>query len=333
MKRLRLAAALVALACLLAPPPARPATAQAPLVLKVATSDAIDSPTHALMQAFARHAAEVSGNQIEVKLFTGGALGAERDVLKRVRAGSIQAAVVSLEALAAEVPAASVLLAPHLFRNLKESDRRLDGSIRKALQSLLAKHDMVFGAWGPSELRGWASAGSSPLDAKSAAQLVHAAPRSVAETKIAEALGMELSQTPLRTLESLAGNTAYAASLTPLELIAAGLERDATHYAVTNHSLQAAVLVYSKRWYEGLPEDPKRGLAKLPASITRDARKAQRALRPRMLEALEARGVEVVEPSSRERRALTRALRSVPAAVAAEGGGMSKRMLRAARGG
>jgi TRAP-type C4-dicarboxylate transport system substrate-binding protein len=302
-------------------------------VLKIASTAPTASPTAEMMEAFAAHAREVSAGQIAAKLFTDGALGDEETVLRRTREGGVQAAIITLEGLAREIPAVGVLLAPHVMRNDAYADRRLDGPVRKALSQELAAHDLMFGAWGPSELRGWLSHGSALTGADAARGLAHPAPRSRAEQLTAEALGAALTDAPLETLRTGLGRASVRlVAVSPLEAVAAGLERGATHFTVSDHALRASVLIYSRQWFDGLPEDPKRGLSKLPTSLTKNARVALRDLRPTMLGALTARGVQVVESTGKKRRSAARPLRGIANAIARETGAAGARLLRAVRG-
>jgi TRAP-type C4-dicarboxylate transport system substrate-binding protein len=88
----------------------------------------------------------------------------------------------------------------------------------------------------------------------------------------------------------------------------------------------------SKRWFDGLPEDEKALLTRLPAEPTRDARARLRAMRPTLRAELERRGVRVHTPSKADRRAMKGPLRKVAPELAGALSPAASALLRAARG-
>jgi len=82
--------------------------------------------------------AERTNGRVELKLFPGGVMGADKAVLRKIKIGQLQGAVVTANGLAEINPDAQVYSLPFLFRNRAEVDyvrERLDPVIRERVRS------------------------------------------------------------------------------------------------------------------------------------------------------------------------------------------------------
>lgn len=127
---------------------AQPAMAEesAPVVVKLATLAPVGSPWHKLLQEAAQKWKEESTGKVELKIFAGGTLGNEGDMVKKLRINSVQAAALSTIGLHEITPEPQALDIPLLVENREEFDALLQKMAPK-LEDSLAKKGYVVLAW------------------------------------------------------------------------------------------------------------------------------------------------------------------------------------------
>lgn len=121
---------LLALAGTLLVAPGSPsrATAAATTVLKVALI-VPRSPTVALEEKkYNQRLADLTGGQVQVRVYWGGAAGDEKDVVRKMRTGQIDVTALGLDVLSQFVREAMVLTTPGLYSNYRQVD-----AVRKEL--------------------------------------------------------------------------------------------------------------------------------------------------------------------------------------------------------
>ena len=89
---------------------------------------------------------------------------------------------------------------------------------------------------------------------------------------------------------------------TPLFAFATSWYQGAGHLVLSRHSYQPGIVVFSKTWYDGLPDDLKRVLDNVPANIITEGREGVRQMEPILLRNLGQR-LTVHTPSAAERTA------------------------------
>lgn len=85
-------------------------------------------PVHKGMEVFASSLEELSGGEMDVKIFPDGQLGSEREVLELLQIGSIAMTKVSAATMANFAPEYKVLGVPYLFRSKDHMFSVLDGA-------------------------------------------------------------------------------------------------------------------------------------------------------------------------------------------------------------
>jgi len=308
-----------------------PADAQAQLVMKVGTTENSRSPLGRHLAALALDIGERTKGTTHVKVFTGGVLGDEAALLSRTIDGSIQMYAGQLQTLEKVVPEVAVLSAPFVFRSDKQLHRALDRRVRKALDALLQRRGLVFGGFGGTAWR--ALIAHEPIG--SADDLrggTMDTERPHADLLLAALGATGAGQLPGNTAKDSPAKPATI-DATPLRAVANQASPLGKHVLTTDHTAEVAVTVYSKRWFDGLPEDHKELLLRPTKELTQEARRHRRAQNARVLDAWSAGGVEVREPSAEQRRGFTRSLRKVATQIANRAGLRSWKLLRAARRG
>lgn len=122
-----LAALLLSLAAVL------PACA-APVTIKFATLAPEGSAWMKVMNAFAEEVKEKTAGRVKFRMYPGGVQGDEKDVVRKIRIGQLQAGGFTGVGIGEIAPAARVLDTPFLFKNAAEIDHVygvLDADFRK----------------------------------------------------------------------------------------------------------------------------------------------------------------------------------------------------------
>lgn len=113
--------------------------AEAPIVLKLAHADATDvltSRKHAQCMIFANLVNARGGGRIEVQVYGAGALGAEREYVEAIMAGTVQAGIAS-GVMGGFLREAMVTDIPYLFPSASIAWKVLDGPFGDKLSNLL----------------------------------------------------------------------------------------------------------------------------------------------------------------------------------------------------
>ena len=94
-------------------------------------------------QKFADLVAQKSGGKMQVKLFPGGVLGGDVQVLSAVQGGTIDMTSMNSGILQGQVKEFAIVDFPFLFNDAKEADAIMDGTIGKALADKLPEKGLV----------------------------------------------------------------------------------------------------------------------------------------------------------------------------------------------
>ncbi len=103
-------------------------------VLRIATLAPAQSPTGREYQSFRRELVKRTNGEVSVRLYAGGVAGDERTVVRKIRAGQLDGALLTTAGLSAVVRQVLVLESPGLITSYGELDR-----VRERLRSELAR--------------------------------------------------------------------------------------------------------------------------------------------------------------------------------------------------
>jgi TRAP-type C4-dicarboxylate transport system substrate-binding protein len=95
---------------------------QASVTLKLATLAPEGSTWMQVLKAAADEAQEKTGNVVQFKIYPGGVMGDERDMVRKMHIGQIHASMLSSASLASLFPEIDVLQIPFLFSSYPEAD-------------------------------------------------------------------------------------------------------------------------------------------------------------------------------------------------------------------
>ena len=130
--------------------PAMPAT------IKIATIAPKDSPWYEMLQNMANAWEQVSGGAIETRIYANGIAGDESDLIRKMRVGQIDIAMLSIGSLPDIAWQLSALHMPLMIESNEELDHVMAG-IGPTFDALLRKQGFRVLAWGDGTSRGYLS--------------------------------------------------------------------------------------------------------------------------------------------------------------------------------
>ncbi|HJL03460.1 MAG TPA: TRAP transporter substrate-binding protein DctP [Polyangiaceae bacterium LLY-WYZ-15_(1-7)] len=309
------------------------AGAQSTIEMKIATVAPEGTPWEKQLRSFRRYVQENTNGRVQVKMFMGGSLGGEKALVRRTAQGSIQVFGGSTAALGSLVPELNVIEAPYLFDDAQEADRALDNdAVRSQVASLVSARGFQMGFWAENGFRSWFTkdrAIRQPSDLQGLRMRSQEARIHLATYRSLGANPVPIDVT--NVLTSLQTNVVDGFDNTPLFAFATSWYQAARHLNLSEHSYQPGIIVYSKRWFDGLPDDIKQVLTNVPGDMERSGRRNVRRMDPILVRNLERYGIQVHRPSASERQAFAQATSSVANRTASKIGSGARNLLRAIR--
>ncbi len=116
------------------------------IVIKLGTLAPEGSPWHVLLKETAQRWSELSGGQVKLRVFAGGTLGDEGDMIKKMRIGELQAAALSTVGLRDITPEPSAMDLPLLATTPGEVDYLIE-KFGPRLDPILARKGFVVLNW------------------------------------------------------------------------------------------------------------------------------------------------------------------------------------------
>lgn len=244
--------------------------------------------------------AESSG-KYNVKVYPGGQLGGENEILAGVRKGRIEFAGVTTGAVANVVPELNVLEMPYLFDSISQADCILDNHLMEPVSQLLEAKGMVFVSWAENGFRSIGVKGKAiklPSDIKGVKVRSQEAKTHLAFWKSVGANGIPIAIPEV--LPALQTGVVTGFDNTPLFTMAAEWQTTIDNFTFTKHIYQPALVVVSKSFYDAqTPENQKLILGE-KNSLAKELRKGVRALDSRLVTTLQKTGVTIHNLSASE---------------------------------
>ncbi len=127
------------------------AGAQSSVVIKIATLAPSGSPWHERLKEMAAEWNRVSGGTVTLRIYPDGVAGDEADMVRKIRIGQLQGAMITNAGLSRMVPEVNALTIP-LAVDSWESLDRVRNALKPQLETLLEAQGMVVLNWGDG---GW----------------------------------------------------------------------------------------------------------------------------------------------------------------------------------
>ena len=122
-----------------------------PVLIKMGTVAPDGSPWHQILQQMGQDWTKISGGKVTLRIYPGGVLGDEPDMIKKMRIGQLQAVALSGSGLSRLEPAVACLQIPMMIESYAELDYIRD-RIAPRLEKLLEEKGYLVLNWGDA---GW----------------------------------------------------------------------------------------------------------------------------------------------------------------------------------
>ena len=262
--------------------------------VKLATLVPKDSSFHKSLQGMGEKWRQASGGSVTLTLFTDGTQGGEADMVRRMRIGQLQGALLSVGGLSLiEESVAGLQLMPMMFRSLDEFDAVRD-QMRPALDKKFADKGFVVLFWGDA---GWVrffskQPGVRPDDFKKMKMFVWAGDSRT--TEIMKAVGINavpLEQTDV--LVNLQTGLIDSVPSVPFYALAGQFYGPAPHMLEINWVPLLGATVVTKKVWDTIPVAQRPALLKAAAEAGQLIKQRSRAEGDESVEAMKKRGLKV----------------------------------------
>jgi TRAP-type transport system periplasmic protein len=298
MARVRILTAFSFLACL----PFCVAGARAAggsVVIKMGTGAPEGSPWHQILKSMGEKWKESSKGAVTLRIYPGGVLGDEPDLVRKMRVGQIQAAAITAVGLSDIDDAVAALQIPMMFRSYEELDYVRD-KLRPILEQRLESRGFVVLNWGDA---GWVmffakESFAEPEDLKKMKLFVWAGDSHSVE--IWKAGGFH--PVPLAATDILPGlqtGLINAFDTTPLAALANQWFGLAPHMLDLKWAPLVGATVITKKAWESIPAASREGVLQAASEAGERLKGEIRATNQKAIEAMEKHGL-IVHPASPE---------------------------------
>jgi TRAP-type C4-dicarboxylate transport system substrate-binding protein len=263
-----------------------PAVKAEAVVMKVGSVAPEGTPWAEWLEGVKRRLEKDSGGKLKLKVFLGGKLGGEKEMVEETKNGNLHLYGGSVGSVGTWVPELSALELPFIFGSDEEADFVLD-KVRDRYAKLLEAKGFVMIMWAENGWHGYGVKGKcieKPEDMKG---LKMRSQESYVHLETYKAFGASPVEMAVpEVLGALQTGTVDGYSNTPLFSFATSWYKGITHYSYTRHIYQPAVLLASKKWFDGLEPDVKKAL--LVRTDEREGIAGVRALTEPLLENFKA---------------------------------------------
>lgn len=278
------------------------------LSIKFGTIAPGSTPWSDSLEEIKNRVAKESNNQLKIKVFLGGQLGGELEILQKIRRGNIEGGGLTCAAMASIVPELDLLEVPFLFESSEEADFVLDNYLLVPFTKLFNQKGFVMVTWAEN---GWRSIGHKTKFVKTPADLKAVKIRSQ-ESKVHLGFWKRMQASPVaiaipEVLPALQTGVVEAFDNTPLFTLAAEWQTAIKFYTVTNHIYQPGAIIYSKKFWDKISEADKKilmGPGNAQAAIVRNN---VRKLGSSLIDVLKESGLGTYSLSSQERSVFVKA--------------------------
>lgn len=285
------------------------AVAAEPVVAKVGSVAPEGTPWAEWLDGVKKRLEKDSGGQLKLKVFLGGKLGGEKEMVEETKNGNLQIFGGSAGAVATYVPELAVLELPFIFTSDEEADFVLD-KVRERFTKLLEARGFVMVMWAENGWHGYGVKGKCIEKLEDMKGLKMRSQESYVHLETYKAFGASPVEMGVpEVLGALQTGTVDGYSNTPLFSFATSWYKGITHYTYTKHIYQPGIMILSKKWFDGQSDDVKKAL--LVRSDERDGIAGVRALTEPLLDNFTAADKKVCRLSPDAQKAFAEKAKAV----------------------
>lgn len=271
--------------------------AQAATTLKLAEVHPAGYPTVVALESLGKKLEEATDGELKYRMFSGGVLGSEKEVVEQLQIGAVQMTRVSLGTLGPVVPDVNAFNMPFVFRDHDHMRKIIDGEIGQELLDKItdSEFNMVGLAWMDGGVRNLYS--KEPVrsieDLKGMKIRVIGNPLFIDTLNAMGAQGVAMDTAEI--FSALQTGVVDGAENNPPTLLEHNHYRTAKYYTLTGHLILPEPIVMSKTsWNKLTPEQQE-----LVKTFAKEAQLEERKLWDEKSasseEKLKAAGVEFIE--------------------------------------
>ncbi|MBA1279273.1 MULTISPECIES: TRAP transporter substrate-binding protein DctP [Pseudomonadaceae] len=289
-KRKLLIAALPFALCL-------PGLAQAATTLKMAEVHPAGYPTVVAMENLGKKLEDATDGELKYRMFSGGVLGSEKEVVEQLQIGAVQMTRVSLGTLGPVVSDVNVFNMPFVFRNHDHMRKIIDGEIGQELLDKITESEfnMVGLAWMDGGVRNLYS--KEPVrnieDLKGMKIRVMGNPLFIDTLNAMGAQGVAMDTAEI--FSALQTGVVDGAENNPPTMLEHNHYRTAKYYTLTGHLILPEPIVMSKTAWNKLTPEQQEMVKTFAKEAQLEERKLWDEKSASSEEKLKAEGVEFIE--------------------------------------
>lgn len=201
-----------------------------------------------------------TGGKLKLKVFLGGKLGGEKEMVEETKNGNLQIFGGSAGAVGNYVPELAALELPYIFSSDAEADFVLD-KVRDRYAKLLEARGFVMIMWAENGWHGYGVKGKCVEKVEDMKGLKMRSQESFVHLETYKAFGASPVEMAVpEVLGALQTGAVDGYSNTPLFSFATSWYKGVTHYTYTKHIYQPGLMVVSKKWFDAQADDVKKAL-------------------------------------------------------------------------
>ena len=262
--------------------------------LRLATLAPKDTSLHKGLQGMGESWKQISNGGVTVTIYTDGTMGGEADMVRRMRVGQIQAALISGSGLAQIDDSVTALQAmPMIYRSFEEFEFVQDQLKPMIEQRMLAKGFVVL-FWGDAGWVKFFSKRAGTLPAEFLKMKMFAWVGDTRTIDVMKATGVDtvaLEQTDVLT--GLQTGLIDVVPTIPVVALASQLYGPASHVLDLNWTPLVGATVITKKAWDTVPEGQRKALLAAAAVAGADIRKRSRVEADEAIAAMQKRGLKV----------------------------------------
>ena len=267
-------------------------------VIKAADVHPQGYPNVVAVQNMGEKLKEQTDGKLEIKVFPGGVLGDEKQMIEQAQMGAIDMIRVSMAPVAAILPDIEVFTLPYVFRDEDHMHKVIDGDIGKSIGEKLTnnpKSRLVFLGWMDSGTRNLITKApvTTPEALKGLKIRVQGSPVALATLKAmgANAVAMGVSE----VYSGMQTGVIDGAENNPPTFVAHNYLPIAKNYTLSGHFITPEMLLYSKVKWDKLSADDQKKILTLAREAQAEQRTLWQAYNAEAVEKMKAGGVKFQE--------------------------------------
>jgi TRAP-type transport system periplasmic protein len=288
------ALALSALGLALGMPAATPAAAQ---TMRLPHCCAADSHFDLGAKKFAELIEQKTAGKMKVRVFPGGQLGQESEVIQNVQGGTIEFTMIGHDPLAQFAPITAILSQPYLFKDHEQAFALLSGKLGEEINAQLESRGLRALAWGHNGARVYTNSVHPINTPADLAGLKVRSPQSPVNLGVTKALGgIPIAMPYGEVYTALQQKTIDGQENAVINIYPARLYEVQKYMTMTNHLLSFTVLLVNDNLYKGWPDDQKKAVTEAAQEAMDFQRQAAIRMSEEQAVEMEKKGVAVNKP-------------------------------------